>query len=348
MPRMRSRLLPLLALLLLLTQLAPAASETGEAEEPVAPVEPWRGTLSLQIENDLVGGTDRDYTHGTRLTWLSPEVQGEHWARRLIETVPYLTYGDRLRYSFSIGQSIFTPRDTQTRRRLRDDRPYAGWLYLGLGAIAYDEDYQLLQSLSLEVGVVGPPALGGEVQNTVHRLISSPRARGWDNQLRTEPGVTLTYERKWRQFHYEPFRGSSFGVDLLPHVGVALGNVSTYAGAGASLRLGFDLSDDFGPPRIRPSLPGSSFFKVGGVSGYLFLGLEGRAVGRDIFLDGNTFGGRGGVSRRWMVGEAQGGIAFSWEDFRLAYTQIYRTPQIRNRDAGDHFGAVTLSWRVRF
>lgn len=345
MPPMRSILLPALAVFLLLSTDPLTASEP---EHPVPPLEPRSGTLSLQIENDLVGGTDRDYTHGTRLTWLSPEIQGQHWARRLIETVPYLTYGDRLRYSFSVGQSIFTPRDTEARQRLPNDRPYAGWLYLGLGAVAYDEHFQLLQSLSLEVGVVGPPALGGEIQNAVHRLIGSPRVRGWDNQLRTEPGVTLTYERKWRQFHYEPFRNSSFGVDLLPHLGLALGNVSTYASAGAAARIGFELGNDFGPPRIRPSPPGSTFFKVDGFSGYLFFGVEGRAVGRDIFLDGNTFGGRSGVSRRWMVGELQGGVAASWNDFRLAYTQIYRTPQIRNRDAGDHFGAVTLSWRIRF
>ncbi|WP_366555519.1 lipid A deacylase LpxR family protein [Aquibaculum sediminis] len=323
------------------------AQESAQPEAPRQPVRPEDGTFSLKIENDLVNDTDRDYTHGTQFTWLSPEIQGEHWARRLIETVPGLTYGDRLRYSLSVGQSIFTPRDTQTSRRQKDDRPYAGWLYLGLAAVAYDARYQLLQSLALDVGVVGPPAMGRQVQNSVHRLISAPEAEGWQHQLRTEPGIQLSYERKWRQFHHRPF-GDRFGIDLMPHVGAALGNVATYAGAGASWRVGFDLEEDFGPPRIRPSLPGSTFFKVGGLSGYVFLGLEGRGVARDIFLDGNTFGGGHSVSRRWFVGELQAGAAVSYENVRLAYTQVYRTPQIRNRDKGDRFGALTLSWRVRF
>lgn len=338
---------PSVCVLACLFFLSAAPSVLAQEGPGVSGSQAERGTLSLKIENDLVNGTDRDYTHGSQLTWLSREIQGEHWARRLIEAVPLLTYGDRLRYSFSLGQSIYTPQDTTTRSRLRDDRPYSAWLYLGMAAVAYDRDYQLLQSLSLDVGVVGPPALGRQAQNTAHKIIGAPKAYGWDNQLKTEPGVLLTYERKWRQFHYRPWQ-DRFGIDFLPHVGVALGNIGTYAAAGGAARLGFDLEEDFGPPRIRPSPPGSTFFKTGGLSGYLFLGLEGRAVARDIFLDGNTFGGGHSVSRRLLVGEVQGGVAVSWNNLRLAYTQVYRTPQIRNRDEGDQFGALTLSWRIAF
>src|SRR5690606_25092747 len=97
----------------------------------------------------------------------SPEVQGEHWARNLINLVPLLTYGDRLRYGFSLGQNLYTPKDTQTRWRLTNDRPYAAWLYLGVSAVAYDAKYELMQSFELNLGVVGPPALGRQTQNTV-------------------------------------------------------------------------------------------------------------------------------------------------------------------------------------
>ena len=46
----------------------------------------------------------------------------------------------------------------------------------------------------------GPAALGEEVQNNFHRLINGDRVNGWNNQLRNEPGLTLTYERRWRPF----------------------------------------------------------------------------------------------------------------------------------------------------
>lgn len=328
-----------LSLLLLLA--CPAVAQ--ESDPP--PSE--RGILSLTLENDMVAGTDRDYTHGSLLTWLSPEVQGEHWARRVIEVVPGLTYGDRLRYSFSLGQNIYTPKDTRATRRLENDRPYAGWLYMEAAVVAYNASHDLLQSFSLNLGVIGPPALGRETQNAVHRIIGSPRTRGWDHQLSTEPGLILGYERKWREFHYRPNDGR-LGVDLLPHVGLSLGNVATYAAAGAELRVGFDLEEDFGAPRIRPSPPGSTFFQEDGLSGYLFLGAEGRLVARDIFLDGNTFGGGHSVGRRPYVGDLQVGVSVSWQDLRLAYSQVFRSPQIRNRSARDRFGALNLSWRMSF
>lgn len=320
----------------------PAASEEGR---PPAGEE---GILSLTLENDLVTGTDRDYTHGTLLTWLSPEVQGEHWARNLINLVPLLTYGDRLRYGFSLGQNLYTPKDTQTRWRLTNDRPYAAWLYLGVSAVAYDAEYELMQSFEINLGVVGPPALGRQTQNTVHRIIGSDEAKGWDNQLDTEPGLLVSYERKWREFHYRPDEEGRFGIDFLPHLGVSLGNIATHVAAGGEVRAGFDLEEDFGAPRIRPSPPGSSFFKRSGWSGYVFVGAEGRLVARDIFLDGNTFGGGHSVSRRPYVGDFQAGVSVSWNNLRVAYSQVFRTPQISNRKAWDRFGALTASWRMRF
>ncbi|MFC4351199.1 lipid A deacylase LpxR family protein [Fodinicurvata halophila] len=307
------------------------------------------GTFTLQLENDRAAGTDRDYTNGFRFEYLSAEKQGSHWARSLIEAIPLLNYGDRLRYSVAFGQSIFTPRDTQESDVIKGDRPYAGWLYGSLGAIAYDEDYGLFQTVALDVGMIGPAALGRQVQNTTHRILDIPTAKGWDHQLNNEPGFILSYERKWREFHYKPDPEGRFGIDMMPHVGISLGNVMTYGAAGASMRVGFDLADDFGPPRIRPSLPGSSYFKLNDrLSGYLFAGIEGRGVARDIFLDGNTFTDSHSVDRRWFHAEAQGGLALSYGPVRLTYTQVWRSAQIRDRDVWDSFGSVALSVRVPF
>jgi len=105
-------------------------------------------------------------------------------------------------------------------------------------------------------------------------------------------------------------------ADVLPHFGGALGNVFTYGAAGVTLRIGSGLEDDFGPPRIRPSLPGSAYFLPGkGFNWYLFAGLEGRAVLYNIFLDGNTFTDSHSVDKSlsWAIsrqGWFSSGIAF--------------------------------------
>ena len=67
--------------------------------------------------------------------------------------------------------------------------------------------------------------------------------------------------------------------------------MGTYLEVGATLRIGNDLPNDYGAPRIRPSLPGSNFFLPRDNFGwYLFAGAGGRAVAYNIFLDGNTDG----------------------------------------------------------
>ena len=91
---------------------------------------------------------------------------------------------------------------------------------------------------------------------------------------------------------------------LIPRVGAALGNVAIYGDVGGTVRIGKNLRDDFGPPRPRPALPGSEAFIGDGSFGwYLFAGVDGQAVGRNIFLDGNTDGYSLRVSHRPFVGE---------------------------------------------
>ena len=50
------------------------------------------------------------------------------------------------------------------------DRPYAGYLYTEIGLSANNEHRMTLWELDL--GVVGPLAMGEQVQNTTHDLIN--------------------------------------------------------------------------------------------------------------------------------------------------------------------------------
>jgi hypothetical protein len=133
--------------------------------------------------------------------------------------------------------------------------------------------------------------------------------------------------------------------DLTPHAGGALGNVFTYANAGVMLRYGKDLPLDYGPPRIQPSVPGSGFFiPQHGFGWYLFSGIEGRVVARNIFLDGNTFRDSRSVDKEPLVGDLQFGIVITWRDLRLSYTHVLRTREFKSQgDRRDDFGALSLS-----
>lgn len=301
------------------------------------------GFASFVLENDLFAGFDDDYTNGIQLSYLSgPELLPD-WVYKAADELPvWLTAGE-VRATVSLGQAMYTPGDITLRNPPHDDRPYAGWLYGAIGLIAKTD--KTLDQLQLQVGVVGPAALGEQAQTYVHEVIDSPRPRGWSKQLHNEPGVVLTYQHSWHALTVGDDQG--LALDVTPHIGGAIGNVFTYANAGATVRLGWNLPDDYGPPRIQPGLPGNGYFANHGDLGfYVFAGFDGRLVGRNIFLDGNTYGASRSVDKRVLVGDMQVGAALTWDRFRLAYTHVFRSEEFENQGGEDAFGAVSLT--VRF
>lgn len=313
------------------------------AEEPVLrQEEDHEGIFSFSLENDLFSGKDGNYTNGVRFAFLSAENNIPDWLEDSANSLPFFASEGHKRWSAAFGQSMYTP-DTISQRTLQpNDRPYAGWLYGSVGIIS-DTGYRL-DNLQLTLGMVGPSSAADDSQDLVHHIIGSQDPQGWDNQLRDEVGVVLTYERKWRGlYEFSPF---GLGVDFTPSLGGSIGNVFTHAAAGAVVRFGYDLPADYGPPLIRPSLPGSDFFMPNREFGwYLFAGVEGRAVAHNIFLDGNTFRDSHSVDKEIFVGGLQLGVAFMIHDVRLAYTHILRTDEFKGQQNPDEFGAVTVSWR---
>jgi hypothetical protein len=202
-----------------------------------------------------------------------------------------------------------------------------------------------LDSLELNIGIVGPDSFAKDVQSFVHKVIDSSQPQGWDHQLHNEIGLMLIYDRQWQAQYIDEFLG--LGIDLTPHFGGILGNVITSASLGATLRIGRDLPSDYGPPRIQPSLPGSGFFRPSRNFGwYFFAGLEGRYVLHNIFLDGNTFGSSHDVKREPWVGDLQAGLVLTWKNLRLSFSNIYRSDEFEGQSSATKFGSISLSIRL--
>lgn len=298
------------------------------------------GTWNLIFENDTFTDTDRNYTSGVQLSYLSAADQLPGWLRITADLLPGIDDKANLRAGFQLGHSIFTPEDTGATAFLPDQRPYAGWLYGGLAVVA--ETDKSLDTWLLNIGVVGPWAQGEEVQNGVHELIGSPEAEGWDNQIENQFAGALIYERRWRNLWQSDVIG--VGVDVSPHAGFSLGNVGTYGNGGVTLRFGNDLSNDFGPPRIRPSLPGSGYFAPrDGFVWYAFVGVDARAVGYNVLLEGDTREGRNEINIEHLVADVQAGVVVMFRSVRLGYTYVYRTEEFEGQEYSDRFGSLSLS-----
>jgi hypothetical protein len=354
----------LVALTALLVTVAAARAETGEPPPPPSATEDERRSIfTFQVENDffnLFNRTDRDYTNGIRLGWLSPALTEIPPAWVALTTIPTFLGeppSDSVvrRFGVSVGQNLYTPANLAITQPIFNDRPYAAWLYASfllqytykrLDAKTGRQEPTRLDSLQLDLGVIGPAAGGEFAQNNFHRLIGSPQAMGWANQLHNEPTLDMAFERRWRVGRATLLEDPKLEVDAIPRIGTSLGNVAIYADVGGTVRLGRNLRDDFGPPRPRPALPGSEAFIGDGSFGwYLFAGLDAYAVGRNIFLDGNTDGQSLRVSHRPFVGEAQAGLALIWHGVRVTYTQVARTPEFYEQGRFDMFGSINVTFR---
>jgi hypothetical protein len=321
-----------------------AATLPAAAQSPPLPPPPDTASVwTIQGENASITTAklpDRDYTNGIRLGWTS----GEGGAPGFLDDVAQALWGDgRPRIAVDLSQQIYNPSDTQVADPPLTDRPYAGVL---LGTVSLIQDSATARSVfALGIGVVGPSALGEQVQNGFHDLIGEKRTQGWDTQLHDEPLIQITSERTWRL----PI-GAVGGVetDALPALTASVGNLRVYAQTGVTLRLGQGLDSDFGVARIRPGLTGTDVFHPTlPFAWYVFAGVDGQVVAYDVTLNGNLWQDSRSVTLTPAVGEAQVGFALMAYGVRLGYTHVFQTQEYAHQRGGLHqFGSLALS--VRF
>lgn len=301
--------------------------------------------LTLNVENDLFTGGDSNYTSGVRLSYYDMSSTLPGFARYLGDALPGFDINNTTSLFYSMGQNIFTPEDIEVRPQTQGEHPWSGFLYASMGMATLSDNH--IDQVEATLGVVGPAALGEQTQKFIHRHLSnSPMPKGWSNQLENEPGIMLAWERTWPEFWAGDFAGLYGSV--APYTGATIGNIYTFADAGFSFRLGPDTERwQDAPIRVRPAMPGTGFFEIpqDDWSWYLFAGLEGRAVARNIFLDGNTFQDSYSVDKEILVGDANAGLALTYGRTRVSFTWVYRTKEFETQDKPESFGSIAIGYR---
>ena len=314
------------------------------------------GTFSLYIENDLPAGTDRNYTNGLKVMWISPELgEGEGkfrapgWIDFLACRLPLVRTPDARRFfSLSLTQAMYTPEDITRSVPDPSDRPYAGFLYAGLGV--HGLDAATMDTAELDLGVVGPLSLAGAVQHLWHHTFGWDRPRGWAHQLRNEAVLALTYSHM--QKILRPCADEGFGRDAIVHAAATLSNAFTGARAGLELRWGWNMPGDFGSAPIQPGNGGAALFEDRGLrlpakdpfGFHFFLDVEGKAVLRDIFLDGNSFGGGPRVEKNPFVGQVMAGIALRFKRLKLSYGYVFMSKEFAAQHGTQTYGSLNLAY----
>jgi len=356
---MRSWLLISLSLTVGLTILAGRASAAAPDAVGSLPFTRLKfGSVALYSENDkYFAGTDRNYTNGFKLSFLSTDLKSlsadpvpkpiQQLARTFSRVLPA---GREYKLGLALGQNIYTPTDTELTTYQPNDRPYAAWGYVSaafhvfsppppsaIGGLAQGQ----LDTLEVSIGVVGPGALGRQVQNNIHHLIGVETAKGWAQQIHNEPGLQVGYERKLRLATPEAELG--WGADLIPHAGVTLGNVFTYLNAGAEVRLGWRLPGDFGTHLIRPS-GDSNPRRRPAFSLFGFAASDSRLVARDLTLQGNSFRASPSIGAKHFVSDVHGGLAVATRHWQFTYSQAARSREFVGQEKRSVFGSFSATF----
>lgn len=336
-PRMtfpRTTVFPLLALLQFTSAISAGQKEVappgpGKAGWLWPPEESRPTGLIVQIENDLWGGSDENYTSGLRAVYA---MESHTFAD--VET-------------WSLAQIILNPEDIYEEELDEDDRPYAGFLHLGY-AVHDLRGEQLRLSYGINLGVVGPSSLGEAAQNAYHDLRDIDRPVGWDEQIKDEPIIQFSHEVQFRPMA-EP-TGEGWDTDLLVIGAASLGNGFIYAEGGTEVRAGWNLAPRWATSLVSPGMAASSplpwaegMVEAPRLRFEAFAGVRGRLVGRDITLDGNTFQDSRSVDKNWAVGDVYAGLGWGYGWFSMTFTETYRTPEFEGQEGGQFFGTLTLN-----
>lgn len=359
------------ALRLLVPIMILSAPVAARAQDVCAPAPQARPAMSFIWENDAIVGPDRDYSNGLGLQFSAPrrdcaplvgvvarinDAFDDHVFDALAGPESGTLLGEQL--AFGLGHQIYTPEDLTRADPDPADRPYAAWLYYSAAYIRETRQpdgahgrgplgqVRALSITQVDLGVVGPWAQGEGLQRGFHDWIDAQTdPQGWDSQIGNEPGVVIRHERKLISM----WDAGLIDAEFEWNAGLALGNVMTDASFGLGLRVGYNLGPDYGAPRLRPGLSGSNTFSAGPdgpVSVYLFGAAGARAVARNIFLDGNTFGGGPGVDRNVLVADYQYGVGLTAGWARLSLTRIHRSQEFAGQDRDSVFDSLGVS--VRF
>ena len=328
-----------------------------------------RGYFTFYLDNDLFSGTDRNYTNGARLSWISEgaplvdipplRTRLETLATAESDLVARLSgfRGTSLRdgtlelnYGLSLTQLMFTPEDLQATTQPVGQRRYAGWL--GLGFSVHARDDQALNTAELILGTTGPNSLAQEAQDLVHDLRNFDKFEGWDDQIPNEVTLDFVFAQK-RRIRILDREDIGFSIDGLAEAGARLGSFRTDARIGGFFRAGLNLPADFSDPRVTATSYSHQVFdrrtpdRAPAWSVYALFGFQGTAIGFDATLDGPLFSNFDtGNDREPWVGELFVGFGTRLGPVELSYAHTFRSKAFAEQQGGTNFGSVAVRVRL--
>ncbi|MCD6598711.1 MAG: lipid A deacylase LpxR family protein, partial [Bacteroidales bacterium] len=245
-------------ILILFQQIILLAQDHGNKDNYEKTLE--KTIIEFKWSNDFVYETDYYYTNGFAFEVLGP------WAKPNPINIVLIPSPEKsvTQFGITLIQDIFTPQERfDVEKQIDGDRPFAAYLLVGFIKKSYDPRKNIEVLSELQIGVLGPAALGKETQDGIHDLLpTSERLNGWENQISNSLAINYTCEfyKSFFEIGWFEFSGAAKGKLGIPFTQVELGGI---------VRLGY--FDSY------PN--GFEMFSIRKRNAYLFAEVFGKAVG---------------------------------------------------------------------
>ena len=174
----------------------------------------------FHYDNDYFTGTDKEYTQGYNFELVSPQLI-KNPANYLFITPK----NSEFKYGLSIEHIGFTANNIASDQIQFDDRPFAAAIMLKSFSIAIDTIHKSRIVSSLNIGIIGPGAFGGDMQTAIHKATGNTIPLGWYNQIKNDVVLNyeISYEKQLLRFH----NFFSIQGNAALKIGTLFSNVST-------------------------------------------------------------------------------------------------------------------------
>ncbi len=279
----------------------------------------------FHYDNDYFTKQDQYYSQGITFEVVHPGIQKFPLARLL-----YKPWQAPAQYGLTFNLFGFTPTSILSDSILYGDRPYNANISLQAFMTQTDTDRKRKVSTVISLGVMGPAALGYEIQYNIHKWLQNPLPLGWQYQVKND--LILNY-----QLGYEQQLFSAGNHFLLNGTAEArIGTLNNKLNGGFNFMAG-RFNKRFAATQLKRKAE------------YYFY-VQGRVnlIGYDASLQGGLFNRKSpyiipaaNISRLSL--QADAGVIVNLKSFYLSYTQSFLTKEFSTGN-NHRWGGVSMGF----
>lgn len=292
----------------------------------------FKNEFGFKSDNDayLFYGQDRYYTNGLFINF-----------RHAADQTKLKPNLEKVIWEFTAGQKMYNPITGSIPNPARHDRPFAGYLYAGSSVHLFSKKESYLK-LGVELGTVGPDALGEDAQELLHKIVGFYDIEGWEYQIKNELAANLTV-----QYTKLLTRDQSNKTDLSLESYANIGTTFNGAGLGILFRTG-KINQLFNSSSTNAAISNnSSAEKLVKNEFFFYAKPQLNFVAYDATVQGSLFNNNSPITfgTKPLVFAQQIGLNYSTPRFTIDYSILFKSKEIKSVAKAHQYGTISMFYR---